>query len=358
MATKQKNKPCYVWVVAGISGGHLIPALTAAFEKIEGDTSAHIILFTTDTKLDKEIAGRFPNVYLHKMFTGMRTEVSLLYKLISLMYAFLCGLWYAFFYRPTHVISTGGIVSIPIVLVGYLARACIELYELNALPGRAVRFLVPWTTQMKCVFARACKNIAAYRTRYAPKISHVSYPIRYNQTDCTASSVEIIDAINADGGEHAFYPHKTTLLVLGGSQGSHAINDLMKSWIERHPIYWSSIQVIHQTGASCSQFWKEFYHSRSIPARTFSFRFDIKGYYLLADAVISRAGAGALFELAFFKKRSFLVPLHTDTTDHQVVNARDMRKNYPDVFTVPSSLDADEVRNACALFLESILKKT
>ncbi|MCK4518070.1 hypothetical protein KAT92_04795, partial [Candidatus Babeliales bacterium] len=93
-------------------------------------------------------------------------------------------------------------------------------------------------------------------------------------------------------------------------------------------------QVIHQTGSRDKTDWHNFYKQQNIPAHVFAYEDHIQDFYLLANLIICRAGAGTLFELAFFAKKAVVIPLKAKTTDHQIANAREMAKRYPDLFIV------------------------
>lgn len=54
--------------------------------------------------------------------------------------------------------------------------------------------------------------------------------------------------------------------------------------------------------------------------------------YSAADIVIARAGAGTLFELSFFNKKTFLIPLEIKSTQHQLDNAQAMVNLKPKLF--------------------------
>ena len=152
-------------------------------------------------------------------------------------------------------------------------------------------------------------------------------------------------------------------MVLGGSQGSIFINNLIKNWIEKNrsdnpPTHkategkpfsaepdeasgrtalnknLSNIQIIHQTGDSDSTNWDEFYSKQNIPAYYFKYSNKIKEFYQISDLVICRAGAGTLFELEFFAKKALIIPLETVYTDHQLDNALAMAKKNQDLFKV------------------------
>lgn len=114
------------------------------------------------------------------------------------------------------------------------------------------------------------------------------------------------------------------------------LNNALKDFLQGRFGYQalSSIQIIHQTG-SFEQFdWVGFYHRLGIPALTFSYYEQVKDFYGLADLVICRAGAGTIFEIAFFGKPCIVIPLVASSTAHQVDNAREIAKQYPHLFTM------------------------
>ena len=145
----------------------------------------------------------------------------------------------------------------------------------------------------------------------------------------------MLATVNESPSKTTLFTHeRKTLFLLGGSQGSLLLNNLLKIFITTNQQVSNSIQIIHQTGSYDTTNWKKFYASAGIPAITFSYSHQIKDFYLLSDLVICRAGAGTLFELLFFKKHSIIIPLVAKTTDHQVENARAMAAEHPDLFTI------------------------
>jgi UDP-N-acetylglucosamine--N-acetylmuramyl-(pentapeptide) pyrophosphoryl-undecaprenol N-acetylglucosamine transferase len=129
-----------------------------------------------------------------------------------------------------------------------------------------------------------------------------------------------------------FSPERKTIFVLGGSQGSLLLNETIKKFVEHEPH--GNYQIIHQTGAFQENSWRQFYMSHTIPAFTFGYDEHVHEYYAFADVILCRAGAGTLFEIAFFKKPCIVIPLVASTTDHQIYNARAMVEQYPELFTV------------------------
>jgi UDP-N-acetylglucosamine--N-acetylmuramyl-(pentapeptide) pyrophosphoryl-undecaprenol N-acetylglucosamine transferase len=110
-------------------------------------------------------------------------------------------------------------------------------------------------------------------------------------------------------------------LILGGSQGAHAINMAMVAaapeLVRRHP----GLQVVHQTGTRDLDAVREGYERAGIVARAESFLDGVAGAMTAADLVICRAGATTLAELAAVGRAAVLVPFPAAADDHQTKNA-------------------------------------
>lgn len=211
--------------------------------------------------------------------------------------------------------STGGYIAIPVVLAAYLLRIPIELWELNATPGRALQFLARFATNIYTCFTEAQRFFPTHKCTYAP------YPIRYHHEEKippeTAKNILGLDQ------------KRVTIFILGGSQGSKSLSALMPALIDQSPTLAHQIQCIHQTGSADNAYWHTFYEQHAIPARVFGYQHNLATLLCAADIVISRAGAGAIFEIDFFKKICVLIPLKTNQTSHQQDNAQAYTHNQP-----------------------------
>ena len=177
------------------------------------------------------------------------------------------------------------------------------------------------------------------------------YPVRFSKQDTQCNKQEIVENINKNFSAH-FDIARKTIFLLGGSQGSVFLNATLKKWLEKNKFLLKQVQIIHQTGMGPNNFLN-FYKSLGIPAIVFSYDENIKDYYLLSDLIICRAGAGTLFEIEFFKKRSLVVPLKSIQTDHQVDNAAEMHHKHPDLFSVQ---DQDVIKANFSLFSDKVIK--
>lgn len=311
--------------VAGHSGGHIVPCLTLAAQELKNEDEC--IFFTTTAALDMHIL---------KTSTIITTHVPLpmspprrWYQIPGHLFRLLCAFFKSLLHlgraKPTKIITTGGLIAVPVCLAAWVLRIPLELYELNAVPGKAVTFLAPFATRIFVCFAHATKFFPAKKcTRFA-------YPIRYQPNENKKDNV--IHEFN-------FEKERKTILILGGSQGSHFINRAIMQLFREHPDLQKNFQIIHQTGASDAIDYAAQYRELKIPAHVFQFDANLAPFYAAADLVIARAGAGTIFETLFFKVPCILIPLETKATDHQVDNARSIAEEYPQLFT---SLKQDEI---------------
>ena len=223
--------------------------------------------------------------------------------------------------RPKKLVTTGGLIAIPVFIAAKILLIETEIYELNVEPGKATKFLAKFNKNIKICFKETKKFLPI-------NCNLVKYPVRFSEKDKIFNKQEIIDKLN-------FVINKKIILVLGGSQGSLSLNNLVKEFIEtKRP----NIQFIHQIGSNDLTNWQEFYKTHNLNAKIFSYETNIKDYYLISDLIICRSGAGTLAEIIFFNKKCLTFPLETKSTKHQLLNAETLAKNHPDLVTIANSL--------------------
>jgi UDP-N-acetylglucosamine--N-acetylmuramyl-(pentapeptide) pyrophosphoryl-undecaprenol N-acetylglucosamine transferase len=345
-----KQSPSY-WIccAAGKSGGHTLPALTLAHQRKRDDPRVRIIFFSTDASLDTTIVGASPIIdKLCALPIGnLPAGRWYLYPILALK--LFGSLWHAFFkllrYRPREIITTGGYVALPVCLAGWLLRIPITLYELNAVPGKAVRFLSRFAQRI-CVCFDVVRPLLP-----ADKVVPVAYPLRFTSED--------IREVKAAREQLEITSRDRVLLVLGGSQGSRFLNDFVQEYIRSRAltVYGGShgLTVVHQVGERNVERLKSFYNDMGVRAFVFSYKPDIALYYAAADAVIARAGAGTLFELAFFGKKALIIPLETASTCHQLDNAYALAARRSDLFTVSRQVEVNSSPENAYRYLDSML---
>ena len=121
-------------------------------------------------------------------------------------------------------------------------------------------------------------------------------------------------------------------MVLGGSQGSVSLNQLVQGFFKENSGIEQSIQIIHQTGAQDDTDYADFYQNNGIDSSVWDFYSHLEEFYNIADLVICRSGAGTIFETRFFETPAIVIPHETTSTTHQILNAESMMRSYPDQF--------------------------
>ncbi len=316
--------------VAGKSGGHIIPCLTLAQKYLKEQPETHVLFFSNDTPLDKKILSKHPVITQHIPLPLIKFNITQVYRyplvILQAIYSFVVSLYYLWKNRPIKLISTGSIVSIPVCLSAFLLRIPIELYEPNAVPGKTIKLLAPLAQTIFVCFAQTKAHFPK-QSKNKQRCVLVNYPVRYTAQDKQISQSAAQSILNLN-------QNKKTVLLLGGSQGSISLNNIVKQWLNQYPVLHKDIQIIHQTGDYDSTNWPAWYQQRTITAQVFNYKNDLAHCYIAADLVLCRAGAGILFEVQFFGTSCIIVPLKANTTTHQIDNAQALAQKFPEQFQV------------------------
>lgn len=304
--------------VAGRSGGHIIPVLT-----LLQNNSNEWHLITTRATMDKTITAQagIPTAQLHQMPLdpiAWRKPWLWLQNIYQLYKVFSSALALFNSFKPTRVISSGGLLAVPVSIAAWWRNIPVELWVLDAVPGMAASAIMPFATKIHIVFAAAAQYCPAEKTIFS------KYPIR----------AELITLPTHDQAckELDLDIKLPTLLVLGGSQGSRQLNKLVIDTLEQYPELRQKIQIIHQTGND-AEIVRSAYAKLNCRAVVFGYRADMATCYAAADIAIARAGAGTIAELLYAKIPSLLIPLITSTTSHQQNNAQSIILEHPHLFT-------------------------
>jgi UDP-N-acetylglucosamine--N-acetylmuramyl-(pentapeptide) pyrophosphoryl-undecaprenol N-acetylglucosamine transferase len=113
-----------------------------------------------------------------------------------------------------------------------------------------------------------------------------------------------------------------SILVVGGSQGSKAINEVMVQCAPLLKHESGRLKVVHQTGQTDYNAVREAFLEHGVTAHVQAFIDDMPGALAQADLVVSRAGAAAVAELAAAGRAAILIPFPAATDQHQLANAR------------------------------------
>jgi UDP-N-acetylglucosamine--N-acetylmuramyl-(pentapeptide) pyrophosphoryl-undecaprenol N-acetylglucosamine transferase len=204
--------------------------------------------------------------------------------------------------RPHLVVGAGGYVMGPAVLAAALLRLPCVIMEQNLVPGLTVRALARYAQRVFTTFPET--------SVYLPgrPVECTGTPIR--QEICEVGTME-------DRGNDT----RLHLLVFGGSQGAHRINQAMLEALPLLTAHRHQLSVVHQTGeADLAQVTRAYEHS-GLHAEAHAFLHDMARRYRWAHLVLCRAGASTLAELTACGKPAILVPYPYAADDHQRHNA-------------------------------------
>jgi UDP-N-acetylglucosamine--N-acetylmuramyl-(pentapeptide) pyrophosphoryl-undecaprenol N-acetylglucosamine transferase len=210
-------------------------------------------------------------------------------------------------FRPDAVLGVGGYASGPVVLAAAMIRVPTAIHEQNSVPGMTNRILARLARVVFVAFDEAARAFSPRSTEM------VGNPVRK----------AIVEALSAGAAPRSDSSPRS-VLVVGGSQGAQAVNDLVISAAKILAHEGRLPRIVHQTGSADEARCLERYRQLGLVTRVSvrAYIDDMAAAYADADVVIGRAGALTLAELAIARKPALLVPLPTAADDHQTKNAQ------------------------------------
>ncbi len=223
------------------------------------------------------------------------------------------------------IFSKAGYVALPMVIAGWLSGKRVIIHESDAVMGMVNKFSTMFADRVFTAFP------PEIYPRHDRRYVQVGIPLRQ----------EIIQAA------HLKLPKKARplILVVGGIQGSSAINRLIRQSLERLLLVADVIHItgereigIHQKllselGDNIKSSYKPFaYIDRELPY-----------YFRTADLIISRASATTIAEGALFGKAMLLIPLASAAGNHQLANAKLLSQAGAAIFSQEKDLSATEL---------------
>jgi UDP-N-acetylglucosamine--N-acetylmuramyl-(pentapeptide) pyrophosphoryl-undecaprenol N-acetylglucosamine transferase len=200
--------------------------------------------------------------------------------------------------RPVVVLGMGGFVTGPGGVMTWLLRKPLVIHEQNAIAGLTNRLLAPLAQRVLEAFPG---------TFHGKHVVHTGNPVR-----------RAIAASPAPEERFAGRSGALRLLVLGGSLGASALNEVVPAAIAQLS---SRPEIWHQAGGRNLDETLEHYRHAAVTARVEPFIDDMAAAYCWADLVVCRAGALTVAELAAVGVGAILVPYPHAVDDHQTRNA-------------------------------------
>ena len=332
-----------VIIAGGGTGGHVIPALAIA-QQLKKQFAAEVSFIGTARGIETRLVPQagFP---LELIQVGALKNVSLMTR-AKTVFDLPRALWTSgrmlSDFRPDVVIGVGGYASGPAMFAAIRRRIPTLAFEPNVVPGFANRLVARFVSAAAVHFEETCE--------YFRNAKVTGVPVReafFRITPTTPDGIPM-------------------LLVFGGSQGAHAINQAMIESLPGLRAKIPAIRIIHQTGQRDYETVLAAYQrlgmtqfdttkTVEMPAapsgEVHKFIDDMPGAFARADLLVCRSGASTVGEITAAAKPAIFVPFPRAADDHQNVNARALERAGAAVVVEESSLEAAYLVDTIAALL-------
>lgn len=298
-------------VAGGGTGGHLFPGLAVA-EELMSRGSEHSVLFmgarggleerivpmhNFRLELLPSLKGGFFNFSApKKAWQGCKGYLQARRALIN--------------FNADAIIGLGGYASALPVLAGWGIECPVMLLEQNVIPGRTTRGLARFADEIGVQFSESAPRFPNPRL-----VKYVGNPLRKTVLDAAWIATE-------KNTGFASTPAEPTILVVGGSQGAKALNDIaIKAW-PKIKLSIPNARMILLAGREDEARCVEAFAAAGCRGQVIGFTESMEELYFQADVVLGRAGATTLAEVAAFALPAILVPYPFAADNHQVENAK------------------------------------
>lgn len=300
----------------GGTGGHFYPIIAVA-EDIKALAKEKRLLepelfYMAPTPYNESILFEQSIVYKKVQAGKMRRYFSLLnfFDLWKTAWGVMSAIYKVYRLYPDVIFGKGGYASFPVLMAGRILGIPVVIHESDAVPGKANLWAGKFAKRVAVSWADAAKYFDS------SKVAHTGNPVRKD-----------IRERKTDGAREFLKIEEGTpvVLVLGGSQGAEAINEVV---VEALPDLIKDFAVVHQTGKknlTSSKttadviLQKSPNKNRYIP-KDYLNAIEMRMAAGAADVVVSRAGS-TIFEIASWGVPSIIVPIKESNGDHQRANA-------------------------------------
>ncbi len=288
-----------VMIMAGGTGGHIFPA--AAVAEVLEQQGSHVQWLGSERGMEGELVPKMGYQFCALPVTAWQggklrkvlAPINMVRAVIECFKVFSKE-------KPDVVIGFGGYASAPGGVIAVMKRIPLILHEQNGVPGLTNLILAKF----------ADKVLQAFPKTFRQDYLLVGNPVRQNL--CELQSPE-----ERGVGKS----RQLKVLVLGGSQGAQAINELVPEAIKLLPSA-KHIEVWHQAGKGKSESVQASYGQYKLEATVVEFISDMAAAFKWADIVISRSGASTVSELASVGLGSLLIPYPWHKDRQQYRNAQ------------------------------------
>jgi UDP-N-acetylglucosamine--N-acetylmuramyl-(pentapeptide) pyrophosphoryl-undecaprenol N-acetylglucosamine transferase len=302
----------------GAGGGHFYPLIAVA-QEIDALVREYNLVrpelyYISNAPYDEEALRECGIKYHHVAAGKVRTYFSLKNgsDFMKTLVGFPSALTLLYTLYPDVIFSKGGYTSVPVLMAARVLGIPVFIHDSDAVPGRANLWAGKFADRIGISYPEAIEYF-----KHKDRVAYVGNPVR----------TQLRMSADKSGYEHFnFNPAIPTLLILGGSQGAEAINTVV---LETLGDLLPRCQIIHQVGkekfeehqAMVELQFKNHPNLDRYKVYPFLNPGELKNAAGAAHLVISRAGSGAIFEIACWKKPAILIPIPEHVSRDQRENA-------------------------------------
>lgn len=327
-------KKSYVFFTGGGSGGHVMPALTLITSLKK--TACEIHYIGGYNSIERDLVKPYELNY-HPIHNGKLRRYLSIDNLKDFFKVWI-GVFQSFFLllkyprQKTLVFSTGGFVSLPVVIAAWLQRKTIYVHEQTSRVGLANKIASMFATKVFVSFEESKNFFPLGKTFYS------GYPLR---DECFTSEARDV-VIN---GRSLSQINKPIFLITGGGNGSHLLNELIRKNLN---LLGERFFIVHQVGKANAETYlklnNENYQSVSFIGP------EMIDLYKMSTVILSRSGAGTVCELIAIGKKSIFIPLKIAQKNEQFYNAVEARKKLGSIIIEENELTDESLFKALDQF--------
>lgn len=292
-------------VAGGGTGGHLFPGIAVAQAFADRDPRNRVLFINAGRSLEKRVLAQlgWPSRTIAIEGIKGRGRWRQLVAATKIPKAIWQSARMLKQFKAHAVLGVGGYSAGPVVFAARRLGIATALHEQNQLPGVTNRILGRMVDRVYLSFAQS-------RDRFAgAAIKVTGNPVRDEIVDLAGDLRTTEQTV--DGTIH--------VLVIGGSQGAHAINQAMTQALPRLS---RQVRVVHQTGELDFDRVRQAYAEADIAAVVQPFFNDMAARYREADLIVCRAGATTVAEITVIGRAALFIPFPYAADDHQTRNAQ------------------------------------
>ncbi len=315
-------------LAGGGTGGHVIPALAIA-NQLKQSYNAEVLFIGTARGIENRLVPA-AGYSLQLVRVGALKNVSLMTRLktsLDLPRALFQAGRILSEFAPDVVIGVGGYASGPAMLSAVMKHIPTLAFEPNVVPGFANRIVAKFVSGAAVHFEETAK--------YFRRAEVTGVPVRQAFFDIPPKQ-----------------RGTPTVLVFGGSQGAHAINEAVFRCLPVLRREAPGIHIIHQTGERDYNDALAAYNAQGEDAEVSKFIEDMPAAFARADLVVCRSGASTVAEIAAAGKPAVFVPFPRAADDHQRINAEALARHGAAVVVEESKLEGVWLAETIAALLQ------